>query len=127
MVPKLQASDELASRGRVFAFPATFMGGWSIKLLVGWVALLVLAFVAVVLHGGSEATRRLSMAAGGKFFSLPSVAIPMAAGLLSAIAAFVVALVAIIRKGERSIVMLLPTLVGGLVLLFVIGEFCEGR
>jgi hypothetical protein len=35
------------------------MGGWSIKLLVGWVALLVLAFVAIVLHGGLEATRRL--------------------------------------------------------------------
>ena len=67
------------------------------------------------------------MAAGGKFFSLPSVAIPMAAGLLAAIAAFVVALVAIIRKGEQSIVMLLPTLVGRIVLLFVIGEFCEGR
>ena len=125
MGPKLQASDELASRGRVFASPATFMGGWSLKLLVGWVVLLVLTFVAVVLHGGVEATRRLSMAAGGKFYSLPSVAVPMAAGFLSAIAALFVALVAIIRKGERSIAMLLPIVLGGLMLLFVIGEFLE--
>jgi hypothetical protein len=125
MGPKLQAPDELASRGRVFAFPATFMGRWSLKLLVGWVVLLVLTFVAVVLHGGSEATRRLSMAAGGKFYSLPSVAVPMAAGFLSAIAAFFVAFFAIIRRGERSIAMLLPIVLGGLMLLFVIGEFLE--
>src|ERR1039457_6131017 len=86
MGPKLQASDGLASRGRVFALPATFVGGGSLKLLVGWVVLLVLTFVAVVVQGGVEATRRLSMAAGGKFYSLPSVAVPMAAGFLSAIA-----------------------------------------
>ena len=123
MGPKPQAPDELASRGRVFAFPATFMGGWSLKLLVGWVVLLVLAYVAIALHGGLEATRRL--AAGGRSPSLLSVAVPMAAGFLSAIAAFFVALVAIIRRGERSIAMLLPIVLGGLMLLFVIGEFLE--
>ena len=66
------------------------------------------------------------MAAGGKFYSLPSVAVPMAAGFLSAIAAFFVALGAIIRRGERSITMLLPIVLGGLMLLFVIGDFLEG-
>ncbi len=126
MRPKLQASDELASRGEFFAFPSTGMGGWALKLLVGWVVLLILGFLAIGLHGGLDATRRLSIAAGGQFYSLPSVAVPMAAGFLSAIAALFVALAAIIRRGERSIAMLLPIIFGGLVLLFTMGEMTEG-
>jgi hypothetical protein len=51
------------------------------------------------------------MAAGGKFYSLPSVALPVAASFLSGIASFFVALAAIV-KGERSITMVLPLVLG---------------
>ena len=115
---------DAVSRNRFFTLPATSLGAWSFKLLVGWVALLLCAFAVVALHGGAEATRRMSMAAGGKFYSLPSVAVPVAASFLSGIASFFAALAAII-KGERSVTMLLPLVLGGLVLLFAIGELFE--
>jgi hypothetical protein len=53
------------------------------------------------------------MAAGGKFFSLPSVALPFAGMFLCGIAAFFTSVTAG-AKGERSVTMLLPFFAGGL-------------
>ena len=124
MGANLHVPHNAAMPNRFFALPATSLGAWSFKLLAGWVVLLLCAFAAVALHGGAEATRRLSMAAGGKFYSLPSVALPILASFLSGIASFFAALAAIV-KGERSITMLLPLVLGGLVLFFAIGERLE--
>jgi hypothetical protein len=51
-------------------------------------------------------------------------ALPLAGSFLSGIASFFAALAAIV-KGERSVTMLLPLVLGGLVLFFAIGELFE--
>jgi hypothetical protein len=109
---------------RVIAFPTTSLGAWSLKLLAASMVCLLATFVAIALHGGGDATRRASMAAGGKFFSLLSVALPFAGTFLCGIAAFFTGLAAGVKR-ERSITMLLPICVGGATLLWTLGEIFE--
>jgi hypothetical protein len=111
---------------RVLGWPGTALGRRSLLLLAGFVVLMILFFTMISLYGGGEAVRRLSMQAGGRFFSLPWLGSTLLAAVLSAIAGGVAALAAIIRKGERSIVMLVPLFVAGFVLFWVIGELMEG-
>lgn len=118
-----EASHPAVSK-RVIAVPGTSLGAWSLKLLAGSMVCLLATIVAIALHGGGDATRRASVAAGGKFFSLPSVALPFAGTFLCGIAAFFTALIAGV-KGERSISMLLPVFLGGLMLLWAVGEIFE--
>ncbi len=103
---------------RVLGWPCTALGRWSLLLLAGFVALMVLFFALISVYGGGDEVRRLSMQAGGRFFSLPWLGSTLLAAALSAIAGGVVALAAIIRKGERSIVMLVPLFVAGFVLFW---------
>lgn len=112
---------------RMLAWPNTSLGRWSLGLVAGFVALIGLFFATISLYGGGDEVRRLSMQAGGRFFSLPWLASTLVAAFVSAIAAGGAALAAIIRKGERSIAMLLPLFIGGIVILFAIGELFEGR
>jgi hypothetical protein len=112
---------------RVIAWPSTYLGRWSLKLLAGFVALMGLFFVTISLYGGLDEVGRLSMQAGGRFFSLPWLASTLVAAVAAAVAAAGAALTAIIRKRERSLAMLLPLVIGGIVLLFAVGEMFEGR
>ena len=109
------------------AWPSTALGRWSLGLLAGFVVLMGLFFATMWLYGGVDEVRRLSMRAGGRFFSLPWIAATLVAAFASAMAAGGAATIAIIRKGERSIAMVLPLFIGGSVLLFTIGELFEGR
>ncbi len=115
-----------ALRQRLVAWPCTSLGRWSLGLLAGFVVLMSLFFAITSFYGGVGEVRRLSIQAGGRFFSLPLFASTLVAAFVSATAAGVAALTAIIRKGERSIVMLLPLLIGSIVMLFAIGELFEG-
>ena len=107
---------------RVVAGPGTSLGKWSFALLAGFVVLMVLFFVILSLHGGVAAVRRATIQAGGGFFFRPGLAGTLLAAALSAVLGGVAALVAILRKGERSITMLIPLLVAAFVVLFAIGE-----
>ena len=109
---------------RVIGFPGTSLGAWSLKLLAGSMVCLLATILSITLHGGGDATRQASIAAGGKFFSLPSVALPLAGTFLCGIAAFFTGVAAGV-KGERSLTMLLPILAGGLMLLWTLGEIFE--
>jgi hypothetical protein len=110
---------------RVLAWPRASLGRWSLGLLGGFAALMCLLPAIISLYGGGEEVRRLSMKAGGKFFSLPLPAFVLLAAAASAVAGGVAALVAIIRKGERSILMIVPIIVGAFVSYFAIGEMVE--
>jgi hypothetical protein len=101
--------------------PSTSRGSWSLKLLVGFFALMVLFFAMMSFHGGINGARRLAENGGG-FFSVPLLAVTLIAALLSATAAFVAAYSAVTKKGERSILMLLPLFFGGLAMLLAVGE-----
>ena len=112
----------------VHVWPRTSLGRWSLGLIAGFVVLIGLFFVMLSLYGGLDEVRRMSIQAGGNFFSLPWLASTLVAASVSAAAALGAALVAVIRKRERSIAILLPLLIGGRVTLFAIGElFFEGK
>ena len=129
MTKDSQSSPETNSlMDLVLAWPRTSLGRWSLGLIAGFVVLIGLFFVMLSLYGGLDEVRRMSIQAGGRFFSLPWLALTLVAASVSAAAALGAALVAIIRKRERSIAILLPLLIGGLVTLFSIGEmFFEGK
>ena len=110
---------------RVAAVPGTSLGKRSFFLLEGFVLLLFLFFALVWLSGGKDAVHQEFIQAGGRFFYHPWFAVTLLAAALSAVLGGVAALVAIFRKGERSITMLIPLLVAGFVVYFAIGALLE--
>jgi hypothetical protein len=111
---------------RVMGWPGTSPGRWSLGLVAGFAVSMGLFFAITSLYGGAEEVRRVSMLKGGRFFSMPWIASTLLAADAAAIAAGVAACVAIIGKGERSILMLVPLFVAAISLLFTIGELCGG-
>jgi hypothetical protein len=109
----------------VIAWPGTPAGRWAFYLLGGFVVLISLFFGIIALYGGGDEVRRLSVQAGGRFFSLPLFGVTLTAAFVSVLAAAGAALRAF-SKGDRSILLLLPVGLGVLALLFAIGEFFEG-
>ena len=85
--------------------PRTRLGFWAVRLLIAFGALF-LTLCALV-------------AAGQRGVWLVSLVIPL--GLSGALAA-ATAVVAIVRRGERSVLVFLPLVVGILIAIFVLGE-----
>ncbi len=84
--------------------PSTSLGNWSLGLVVGFIVLIILLFAI------------LSMTKNDVILACTAVA---ACG--SALAAGVVATIAIKRRGEQSILMVLPLATGGIAALFAFG------
>ena len=104
---------------RVLSIPHTSLGRWSTWLLAAFV-LLFCVFIAV-----GKAADAAGMPFGNPFRFWSSL-VPLISAVVSAVAAGVVALMAIFRRAERSILMLLPLLTAAVVLHFTIGEMTEG-
>jgi len=92
--------------------PKTALGRWSVGLIIVFVLLLA-SFQLLVASG---------QRGGETFFSNLILTIPMLIAGISGISAFATGLIGIIRSRERSIAVYLATLIGLLVLLFVLGE-----
>ncbi len=92
--------------------PKTALGKWSVGLIIVFVVLLA-SFQLLVASG---------QRGGETFFSNLILTIPMLIAGISGVSAFTTGLIGIIRSGERSIAVYLATLIGLLVLLFVLGE-----
>ena len=88
--------------------PSTSLGNWSLGLVGGFVALMILLFVMLSMTRNDVILGCTLASAGG-----------------SALAAAVVATVAIKRKGEQSILMVLPLLMGGIAAMFAFGVLVE--
>jgi hypothetical protein len=99
---------EFSSFPRRWERPSTSLGNWSLGLVGGFVALMIPFWVM------------LSMTRNGIILGCT---LASAGGL--ALAAAVVATVTIKRKGEQSILMVLPLLVGGIAALFAFGVLVE--
>ena len=93
--------------------PRTSLGKWSVGLIVSFFLLLAtgMFMVAVFKQTGGET-----------FFDNPMISIPMLGAGVSGILAFITGAVAIVKNKERSILVITSTLVGFLVLDFVLGE-----
>ena len=53
----------------------------------------------------------------------PALALTMLAGMASGISAFIIGLIAIIRQKERALLVYGATLIGALLVIFLLGEF----
>jgi hypothetical protein len=97
---------------KIHFIPKTTPGKWSVGLIIVFIVLLAL-FQFLVASG---------QRGGETFFSNLILTIPMLIAGISGISAFATGLIGVIMSRERSIAVYLATLIGLLVLLFVLGE-----
>ena len=93
--------------------PKTPLGRWSVYFVIGFFALFALFNVIVPIQGRRE---------DQTFFSNPALSIPILLAGLCGIASFFSGLVAIIKQKERSPFVFISTIIGLMVLWFVVGE-----
>ncbi|MCA9946797.1 MAG: hypothetical protein H6656_22475 [Ardenticatenaceae bacterium] len=100
--------------------PQTILGRWSVGLIV------IMPILFVI---GTSLTNSLyeSVPAGGTIVAdiaaRPALALTMLAGMAAGIAAFLVGLLALVRKKERALLVYISTMVGMLLMVFLAGEF----
>ena len=92
-------------RAGIHLLPRTRLGSWAVRFLVAF-AVFFLTLCALV-------------AAGQRGVWLGSLVIPL---FLSGLLAAATAAVAIVRRGERSVLVFLPLVVGILIAFFLVGE-----
>ncbi len=95
---------EFATFPKRWERPSTSLGNWSLGLVGGCVAIVILFFVMLSMTRNDVILGCTLASAGG-----------------SALAAAVVATIAIKKRGEQSILMVLPLLVGGIAAMFAFG------
>lgn len=99
--------------------PKTRLGKWSLGLIA---AMPVLLFVGMsftdLLYESVPAGNSILEDIAGR----PALALTMLAGFASGISAFITGLTAIIRQKERAPLVFVATIVGALLILFLIGE-----
>jgi hypothetical protein len=97
---------------QLIGFPSTRWGWWSIGLEIAFLVLLVIFFDLIA--SGQEG--------GDTFFSNPLLAFSLLAAAVAAVAGGMIATVAMIWKGERSLLVFIALLIGLFVLFFAVGE-----
>ncbi len=104
---------------RLSFIPKTKLGKWSLGLAAAMPGLLFI---------GMSFTTLLyeSVPAGGTILKdiavRPVLALTMLAGMVSGISAFIIGLIAIIRQNERALLVYGATLIGALLIIFLLGE-----
>ena len=99
--------------------PKTILGRWSVGLIVAMPILFVI---------GSSFTNSLykSVPAGetilADIVARPALALTMLAGMAAGISAFIIGLLAIVRQKEKALLVYVSTVIGALLMLFLIGE-----
>ena len=92
-------------RAAIHLLPRTRLGLWAVRLLVAFTALFL--------------TISALVASGQRGVWLVSLVIPL---FLFGVLAGATAAVAIVRRGERSVLVFLPLIVGVLIAIFLLGE-----
>ena len=105
--------------GEMTILPKSKIGTWSIILIILMPILMFLgSSIFINFYGNTPASKTIPQ----DIVRRPGVALPMLLGILVGIAAFITGVVAIIKKGEKSLLVYTSSLFGLLVLLFVLGE-----
>jgi hypothetical protein len=113
----MTAQNRPPVKRRFFTFPSTRSGKWSVRVALGAIAIAVLSSLVLQLREGEDGF--------GVWYAIGLV---FAIGQVAAgIAAFVLALIAIFRRNERSVLCLLPVLIGSFWLLFIAAEIFIGH
>lgn len=99
--------------------PKTTLGKWSVTLIIG---MPILFFIGSVFTNSLYKT----VPAGGTIIAdiaaRPALALTMLVGIAAGISAFITGLLAIIRKKENTLLVYISTVIGSLLMLFLIGE-----
>ncbi len=99
--------------------PDTTIGKWSLGLIISMPILFII---------GSSFTNSLyqSIPAGGSILkditARPALALTMLAGMAAGILAFITGLLAILRHKDNALLVYVSTLIGALLMLFLMGE-----
>lgn len=98
--------------------PNTTLGKWSVVLVVVMPILFIIGTTWV-------ASLYESVLAGGTlwadFVARPALMLTMLAGVAAGICAFITGLLAVIRKKEKALLVYLSTLIGALLIYFLVG------
>lgn len=99
--------------------PKTKLGGWSLGLII---AMPILMFIGISLNN----TLYQSVTAGNGLIDdltkRPALAVSMLTGIGAGITSFITGLIAIVKRKERALLVYLSTLIGALLILFIIGD-----
>jgi hypothetical protein len=99
--------------------PKTLLGKWSIGFIIAMPALFFLGMTfANSLYQSVPADSTILADITGR----PALALTMLAGMASGIVAFITGLVAIVKQQERASLVYVATVIGALLILFLVGE-----
>ena len=99
--------------------PGTVQGTWTVGLIVAMPILFII--------GSSFSNSLYELVPSGRTIladiaARPYLALTMLAGMATGIAAFIVGLLAIIKYKENALLVYVSTVIGGLLMLFLVGE-----
>jgi len=105
---------------RLFHGPETRLGTWSVGLIIAMFSLFFLgtSFTSVLYASVPAGNSILEDVA-----ARPALALTMLAGMAAGVLAFVIGIVAVAAKKERSLFVYISTLIGLLLAIFLVGEF----
>ena len=98
------------------------------KTKLGWCSLGLAAAIPLLFFVGMSFTTLLyeSVPAGGTILKdiavRPALALMMLTGMVSGISAFIIGFIAVIRQKERALLVYGATLIGALLIIFLLGE-----
>jgi hypothetical protein len=103
----------------ILAFiPKTKSGRWSVWLIIVVPILFYIGFSFVSFYEGIPSGRTIPR----DIVVRPGVALSMLAGMISGISAFITGITSITREKERALLVFVSTMMGGLLILFLLGE-----
>ncbi len=102
----------MEKKKRIYLLPKTVLGKWAIGLILAFFLFLIIGMTVV-------ATGQIG---GNTIFDNLYISIPMLSAGICAIASFITGIISIIWKKERSILIFISSIIGLVILWFVIGE-----
>ena len=103
---------------RLSFIPKTLLGRWSVGLIIAMPIFFCIGISFVSFYESVSAGKTIPQ----DIVMRPGIALSMLAGFISGIAAFLTGIVGIIRKKDYSVLILLSTVIGFLVLLWCLAE-----
>jgi hypothetical protein len=100
--------------------PKTTLGKWSVGLIVIMPVLFAISFLLTdTLYESVASGETILQDIAGR----PVLALSMLTGMVCGIAAFITGIITIVKRQERGLLVYVSTILGLLVIFFLIGEF----
>ena len=98
--------------------PKTILGKWSVLLVFGIPIFFYIGFSFVSFYKDIPAGRTIPQ----DIIVRPGVALSMLTGMASGVSSFITGIVSVTRKKERALLVYISTIIGGLLIVFLLGE-----